>query len=132
MDSSASTVIVQRSYDQWAALKDLPPSTDAGDSDGDGIPNLVEYALGTNPSELTPGPALAIDGANSLSLTFRASKEAGGVTIIPEASATLAPGSWTSPALVQLADENFATESWAASVPLTNTRTFLRLRVTRP
>lgn len=132
VDSSASTVIVQRTYDQWAALKGIAPSADAGDSDGDGIPNLVEYALGTNPSVQTSGPTLAIDGANRLSLTFRASKETGGVTIIPETSTTLAAGSWTSPALVQLADENFATESWMATVPLTSSSAFLRLRVTRP
>jgi len=132
VDSSASTVIVQRTYEQWAAIKGLPPSADADDSDGDGLPNLVEYALGTNPSAQTPGPAFAIDGSNRLSLTFRASKETGGVTMIPEASATLTEGSWTSPELEQLPDENFATESWVASVPLTSARTFLRLRITRP
>lgn len=130
-DSGASTVIVRRTYDQWAEARGLPASSATDDSDGDGVPNLVEYALGTNPSTQTPGPALAIDDADRLTLTFRASKETGGVSIIPEASATLAADSWTSPALEQLPDENFATESWAASVPLTGARAFLRLRVTR-
>ncbi len=132
VDSPASTVLALRTYDQWAALRGLPPSADAADNDGDGLPNLVEYALGTNPSAQTLAPSLAIDGGNRLTLAFRASKETGGVTITPETSATLTAGSWTSPELVQVADENFATESWVASVPLTNARAFLRLRVTRP
>ncbi len=131
-DSSSATVIVQRTYDQWAANKGLPPSSDALDSDGDGLPNLVEYVLGTNPGAPTAGPAMTLHEPEGLSLTFNASKDAVGVTIIPETSTTLSPDSWTSPSLVQLSDVNFATESWKASVPLTNPRAFLRLRVTRP
>ncbi len=132
VDSPPSTVIVQRTYEQWAAVQGLPPLADADDSDGDGIPNLVEYAIGANPNSPTPSPAPAIDGANQLTLTFQSSKETGGLTIIPETSTTLTAGSWTSPALNRLADENFATETWVASVPLTSSRAFLRLRVTRP
>jgi hypothetical protein len=116
-------------------LKGLPASNEVGDTDGDGLLNLVEYALGTNPVLSATGQALtfAINNSNRLALTFRVSKEIEGVAIIPEASTTLASGSWDSApvALQQLGDENFATETWEASVPFGPSRTFLRLRVTR-
>jgi len=36
-------------FSQWASNYDLEPSDPEGDSDGDGLANLLEYALGTNP-----------------------------------------------------------------------------------
>lgn len=131
IDSAPATILALRSYEQWASFKGIVSSVETDDDDGDGLPNLVEYALGTEPNQQTTSPSLSIDGEGVLALTFRISKESDGVMITPETSTNLASDSWTSPTLVQLPDANFATQMWVASVPITNSRAFLRLRVSR-
>ncbi len=131
VDSPAATIIARRTYEQWAAWKGIASSAENDDDDADGLPNLVEYALGTNPSGQTPAPLASIDGSGHLALWFRLSKETGGLTIMAESSSTLTDDSWTAAALEQLADENFTTESWVASAPPSPSRAFLRLRVIR-
>jgi hypothetical protein len=131
VDSPAATVIALRTYEQWAAWKGIASSADTDDADADGLPNLVEYALGTDPSEQTASPRVSVEGSNLLTLSFRVSKESGGLAITAESSTTLADNSWSTASLQQLEDENFAAESWVASTPASPSRAFLRLRVSR-
>ncbi len=129
-DSPAATLIATRTFPAWAAKKGLPVADPADDHDGDGLANLVEYALGSDPVAETPAPVLAFD--DRLRLVFEASKEASGITIAPECSATLAEGSWAAATLERRADKNFATETWEASAPAGVACAFLRLRVSQP
>ena len=72
-------VAVTSPYDDWAIDKGLS-GADAeftGDSDNDGIPNGIEFVLGTNPriASTSEAPTLAID-EDSLTFTFRRAAEA--------------------------------------------------------
>ena len=67
----------------------------AADPDFDGIPNVIEYILGGNPSQpdSTIGPKTAVNGANLVFTFDRAdSSETSDITLVVEAGATL--GTW--------------------------------------
>lgn len=123
------------------ALGGNPGSTDAttftgnpnGDDNGDGISNLVQYALaGATPIEL---PTVSNDGS-FLTLTFRRNLAADDTTVTVERSTDLA--TWTSIPDVVFAGETHnpdatATYLWRSTHPLGETpREFLRLRITNP
>lgn len=108
---------------------------DTASAAGDGMPNLLKYALGLNPKlPVTPASAgldlevRAISGTDYLSYTFTGT--ASDVTYIVEATSDLA-GSWTAlfthsgsaPGTVRV-DE---TQTLSAG-----SKRFMRLRVTRP
>jgi hypothetical protein len=97
---------------QWYQAHGLPADTpDTGDADRDGLSNLLEYALGLHPLEpsahLQPAAATVLhDAAPHLEFTYRqrlggawasgnAHYIAGGVRYTVQASATLAPASWS-------------------------------------
>ncbi len=119
----------------WAAekLSARPPADQlpGADPDADGLANLLEYALSSDP--LTPSStASPVCGLNSstssLTLTFLRARAA--VTYEVQASPTLDSGSWvviaTNPGAVSLTTPVTVTDS----EPI-NSRRFLRLRVTR-
>lgn len=112
-------------YASWAAANGIPGALPDADADGDGIRNLVEYALGTSPT--TPGTAGTLTG-NVLSFTKGAEAVANGdVTYSIEESDDLgATEPWT--ALVP--DVNNAT-TISGTLPAGKTRVFTRLKVTR-
>lgn len=65
------------------------------DFDNDGIPNLIEYALLTNPAGPDPSPGTLVNG--TLSFTKRSDAVSNGdVSYTIETSASLQPDSWTS------------------------------------
>jgi len=88
--TNSFSVIVNGTY-LGIDLTDAAPA--AADLDGDGVPNLVEYALGTdprNPSDGTAGihgSALQVGGAQYLTLTFKRRPNAVWLQYIPEVSA---------------------------------------------
>ena len=100
----AATLVADPSFAAWVAGLTFPggQSGATDDPDGDGVPNFYEYLLGSNP--LTAGPSLlpqfqvrtgaalggaAVVGKNYLSFQARVRKNRPGVTLIPEAAATL-------------------------------------------
>ena len=107
-------------------------AADAADPDGDGMSNLLEYALGTDPNNSGVIPAvLALNGAN-LEYTYTRSTEAkdNGVTYQIEWSDTLAAGSWSTQAVTEQITSEKGRETVKASVPKGNGgKRFLRLRV---
>ena len=97
-------------------------AADSADPDGDGLSNLMEYALGLDPNSSGVMPAvLALNGANlEYSYTRSTAAKDNGTTYQIEWSDTLAAGSWS-------------TETVKASVPKGNGgKRFLRLRVSAP
>jgi hypothetical protein len=113
-------------------------SGNLSDPDYDGIPNLLEYALGLDPNQ-TSGSGLPVCSSSGgyLALTFNRQKSATDITYSVEATGDL--GSWTriwSSSGVPYGGGNASeqvtvqdTVSIAASPPH---RRFLRLKITRP
>jgi hypothetical protein len=106
---------------------------------GDGIPNLVKYALGLNPLSVTgathlpSGSIESYSGTDYLTLTVNRSADPADITYIVEVSSNLLSG-WVSGAPNTVTLTNTATQLVVrdtAPVPSANAR-FIRLRVTNP
>ncbi|BCX48741.1 hypothetical protein HAHE_26490 [Haloferula helveola] len=82
----AEMAFVPTNYESWAESQGAPVNP-LGDSNFNGIPDLVEFALG----QATP-PQLQPDG--SLTVTTSSDAAEDGYTVEIEFSETLAPGSW--------------------------------------
>ena len=85
----------QQYFGNQANGSDAAPTADF---DHDGLSNLLEYALGTNPATAQTAPAytVSVPAANQLRLSFRRSLNTGGnLTLRVTASDTLADGTWT-------------------------------------
>lgn len=123
------------SFADWIAGFDLPVDKrgPADDASGDGIENLLKYAIGLNPTEATPVglPTLSVEDAGEntfLVLGVQKNPDAGDVTYIVEGSTDLVEWS-ADPAEVELEED---AESLLArfTVPLEEApKAFLRLRV---
>ncbi len=115
---------------------------DLADPDGDGLANLLEYALDSSPEVASRPPAAALDISNPaaprLTLTYTRVKRAAAAGIVyrVEWSDTLAADSWSEAGVTESAvpiDVPFNTlETVTASVAADGPRRFLRLRVTAP
>lgn len=129
-------------FDTWAQANGLGAGASlTADQDGDGMSNLLEYALDSNPiidssQDLPSGTTelIEVDGVidRYLTLTFQRNLAASELNFIVELSANLA--GWSDTAMQVSSSDNgdgTATEVWRAPLPLTNhTSQFVRLRVT--
>jgi hypothetical protein len=106
---------------------------------GDGVPNLIKYALGLNPTnaaaaaQLPSGSIQSSGGTNYLTLTVNRAAEPPDVTDIVEVSSNLLSG-WVSGPPNTVTLTNTATQLVvrdATPVPAATAR-FIRLRVTNP
>lgn len=116
-------------FENWALENNLTGGP-TGDSDLDGVPNLVEYALGLNPtaddSDLLPRPVFS--GGN-VTLTFPKVASRTDASVIVQMSTDLTNWSTLADALTSTAD---GIETRAVTMPLSpDLRKFLRLKVTR-
>lgn len=112
-------------YATWAADNHVTGGP-GGDSDSDGIRNLIEYALNLNPAA-SDGAAGVFSG-NTLTFTKRpAAISNGDVSWVIETSATMAEGSWI-PAVTHAAGNNAATISYTFT-PGSPDKNFARLKV---
>ena len=111
------------------------------DPDGDGLSNLLEYALGTSPRQATPGAIVtgvqSLAGQSYLTLTYHQLEYSADLAYQPQASTDLVH--WqaaTPPEVVSSATDNGdGTETTVVrdAHPLgTFPRRFLRLQVTVP
>ena len=143
--NSATVVIADLPIDAWrfskftaAELADANLSGDEADFDGDGIRNLMEYALALEPK--TPAtigvPSASLRPSGALALTYRKVKSASDISYIVEVGNDA--GVWNSgggfTAVAESVDEG-ATELITVEsllLPGAGQRQFMRLRITRP
>jgi hypothetical protein len=120
------------SFAEWIAPHDISDKSTTGDSDYDQLPNLVEYALNSNPDGFeAPSPVTSERTANSISLTYTKSKNAPDVVLTVEWSETMADGSWVNTGIVheELADElNSVTIKSTITIDPAHPAKFMRLR----
>jgi hypothetical protein len=136
---SGATLLVHDSiFDQWRTTFFGGDVATAGgvaeaDFDGDGVPNLMEYAFGGNPI-LPQGPtiACAVEGGYLTLTVNRLSVMPSDVSWRAEVSSDLVD--WQSgPSLTSTLIDNASTLKVRDNAPSTDgTRRFLRLRLSRP
>ncbi len=123
---------IQGDYASWIAGFDVTDKTAVGDSDRDGLPNLVEYALGTSPDQYhQPAGLLLEKTATSISFTYPRSKSRDDVSLFAEWSATLVENSWQRSGITEaVVLEGLESRTIRASLPITpeDPQRFLRLR----
>ncbi|MCW1913163.1 autotransporter-associated beta strand repeat-containing protein [Luteolibacter sp. GHJ8] len=113
-------------YTSWAATNGVTGGP-AGDSDGDGIVNLLEYALNLNPAGYDANTGTFNAGTNTITFSKRAEAVTNGdLTYAIETSSTMLPGSW-SPATPTT---DTPTEI-SYTLPTGQGRIFARLQVTQ-
>ena len=101
---------------------------DTSDFDGDGLPNLLEYALDLHPREpsVTGLPSAGENGGN-LTLTYQKDTAKTDISYQVEASDSLT--GWL-PLSDELISTNGSVETRRAGVPMNAARKFLRLKIT--
>lgn len=123
-------------FSSWAGGQGLtgPAAEPTADTDGDGIPLLLEYALGLDPTTPTPAtalPALGLASEGLVTFRFTRPKSLPGITYLLENTASLTT-EWTplaTPPTVE--SQTSTTETLAVTLPTTNGPVFVRLRVTQ-
>lgn len=125
-----STLSTQETWRQthFGTFSNAGNTADAADFDLDGLPNLLEYAFGLNPTQGVSRalPVPQVNGSNYV-LSFTQPVGVSGVTYGAEWSTTLAPGSW-----VSIPNTGTAPQ-YTYSVPLSgNSQVFVRLKVATP
>ena len=134
--ASAQLEITGMTYDLWQAAAFTALEIEAGlagqsaDPDADGLENLLEYALGSDPRFYSPPPGMTL-GATHLELTFVRPKGLSDLSYHAESGSDLA--GW-SPVALEVTGETATTESVRARVerPAEPSKLFIRLRVESP
>lgn len=119
----------------WIDGFDLAEGEDGPQDDpaGDGVPNLLKYALGLNPTEPSrdalPQPVVSdLEGSQYLSMTVERNPDATGVTWVFEVSTDLV--TWSSnEADVMVVEDGNSVTAWSTVAIDEGTRVFMRARV---
>ena len=135
-DLQASPYNVPASYpvtkSQWSTLHQTPGRSatdfaDAGDPDQDGIPNLMEYAMGTHPLEQNTAQVSMSHSASAIAIQYPVVKTRSDVSLIPETSASLETSEWSEVSAITI-DITGSKRKREASLSTSVTKGFLRLR----
>ncbi len=135
-DLQASPYNVPASYpvtkSQWSALHQTPGHSasdfaDAADPDQDGIPNLMEYAMGTHPLEQNTAQVSMSHSAGAIAIQYPEVTTRSDVSLIPETSASLETSGWSTVSATTI-DTAGSKRMKEASLPTSNAKGFLRLR----
>lgn len=135
-DDTTATIVTQTPIESWRAAEFGVSATnpaiagDLVDHDKDGLTNLVEYALASNPNA-SVGAHLPVSENNgaTITLTYRLNLDATDVTVQLESSPDMV--NWANaPATLSTVSDDGHVRVIAATVPATAGRRFLRLNVT--
>lgn len=124
-------------FDEWAETYSLSGenANPLADPANDGIPNMVKYAMGLNPTCDYENTILVEQMVNytdqppTLSITYNKAKNTE-AQIIPERVDSLIGSEWTASGVVmqQVADQP-TYETWMATLPMTNKVGYLNLEI---
>lgn len=141
--SSTSTFTTPTILQNWrqtffGTTQGTNTAADNADPDGDGVPNLVEFATGKNPT--TAGGAASsstsISSSGSLDYTYTRSLDAvnSGTTFIVEWNDSLNPAQWSSAGVTEtVLSDNGLIQQVKATMPAGATgRRFVHLKVVPP
>lgn len=126
VSAASSTAITYTAYQQWKLDYNLAiDASDTADPDNDGLPTLLEYALGSSPTSESSvnQPVAVVNGAN---VELHYNKVRSDIIYSVESSTDLQ--TWTTTDV----DQGGASPQVVASAPIGSTRKFLRLKVTLP
>jgi len=138
--ADVSANITGKAFASWASAQGLtgPNAASTANPSGDGINNLMKYALGLDPNKvcttLTDGtnaglPRVSTD-ASTLSLTYQRDTTKTDITYLVEAGTDLT--SWSSSSITEQILSNGTIQTVKASAPRgSNPKEFIRLRVTK-
>jgi len=128
-------------YTQWkmanfgASAGDPTVAGDLVDSQNDGMPNLMKYALGKSPvAPSTTGITIQNIGG-MLTMNYTVASAATDVTVTASCTSNLNdPTSWTTTGVTQtMLSDNGTIQQWQATVPESSASTlFMHLTVTKP
>ena len=131
--ASGQLSIAGITYALWQNTAFTGPEIDAGlagesdDPDHDGLENILEYALGSDPRSYSPAPGMTVDETH-LELAFERPKGLSDLSYHVESGSAL--GGWT-PVALEVIGETATTESIRARAerPAAPASLFIRLRV---
>jgi hypothetical protein len=134
-DDTTANVSIQTPIEAWRTAKfgaeasDPLLAGDLADYDHDGLSNLVEYALNSDPKAPSTGDApVAANDGTTLTLTYRMKSTATDVFI--EVQSSLDMSIWSpAPATLETLSDDGETRVVRASMPATAERRFLRMEV---
>lgn len=117
----------------FGSTSNMGNGADSADPDGDGIPNLMEFALGLNPQSPSRVPETLTVAEGSIDYRYTRLKAAvAELDYVIERSDGLEAGSWTSQDIVVSPtpiDDDGTRETIRVTVPTGNGRRFIRLKV---
>lgn len=120
-----------RVFADWASAITDPAQRGPGATPlGDGVPNLVKYAVGLGADQRPAAgdlPVLASAAGGNV-FRFERARAATGLTATPEKSTTLSSGSWVAVPATKVADDGVS-ETWEVVVSGSDSRAFYRLNV---
>ncbi len=112
-------------------------AADTFDANGDGEPNLLEFATGQNPNATTRQTGVLVKSGTNLEFTYTRGNAAiaDGIGFAVEWSDTLAPASWSTSGVTQAmipGSDDGSSQQWKATVPAgSGLKRFVRLKVTK-
>lgn len=120
----------------FSTIANTGSAADTAAPQGDGLQNLLKFALGMNPAVTGVSPLAVVRSASTLDVTYPRSIEAmTECTFIIEWSDTLLSGSWSTSGVTEsILSATSTLQQVKASIPAASgvQRRFVRLRVTRP
>ncbi len=131
-DGTFTTLTVAQDWSQqyFGTTSNTGAAADSADPDGDGIVNLLERALGLNPTVATAKglPTAARDGSGHLVLTASRGPNSSDLVFAAESSADLV--NWSTANVTVLTNTSTVYQARDDNPP--GVRRYLRLRVTKP
>lgn len=132
--SQSFTLAIQvagTTFASYIAGFNVADKTATGDSEGDGLPNLVEYALNLRPDLSDAAAVINGKETGAITLTYARDKTVTDVMVSVEWSPTLAQNSWLATGItVSPVSETATVQTLKASLPIdpAQQRRFLRLK----